>query len=57
MTHATSHRMAEDDGPTLDDDVGYDDGVEPGDCPYCRGSGLSPYSIRDVPCPHCGGQG
>jgi hypothetical protein len=27
------------------------------DCPYCRGTGLSPYSIHDVPCRHCGGRG
>ena len=33
-----------------------EDGEMP-DCSYCRGSGLSPHSIRDVPCPYCGGMG
>lgn len=33
-----------------------EDEVEP-DCAYCRGTGLSPYSIYDKPCPYCGGRG
>lgn len=32
-----------------------DEDDEQPDCSSCRGSGLSPYSIRDVPCPYCCG--
>jgi len=50
--NATEHRVDRAaDLPGLPEDD------EQPDCHYCRGTGLSPYSIRDVPCPHCGGQG
>jgi len=41
----------------VDDLPGLPEDDEQPDCAYCRGTGLSPYSIRDVPCPYCGGQG
>ena len=40
-----------------DDLPGLPDDDEEPCCSHCRGTGLSPYSIRDVPCPYCGGRG
>lgn len=63
MTDATTDRAANAarealgmaKSPPVSTDADEDE-QEPG-CPYCRGTGLSPYSIRDVSCPYCGGQG
>lgn len=39
------------------DELSGDDEEEP-ECSYCRGTGMSPHSIRpDAPCPYCGGSG